>query len=480
MSNQYDVVIIGGGIVGLSILHSALIAGYDAVLLERNPDLCDGASGRNSGILCTGVDAPLGSLERALIRDSISRIRHFCKEHNVPMRECGSLICLWPWDDNDEAKLNEVLHESQMAGDSDVKLLSPREVNDIESSISTKCKGAVHIPGEIVVDPWLFALALATHCRAIGKYSGRNKEVIQTGRVAVLQSTWSCFDKSGGEHGLWKLETVGSDENFYFEASCLINAAGIDSDLLQSIGSSHIGTLPSPKFSALPRRGQYAVFSPCKTSTNNYGKLSALPVPIPTRPIQPIPLQFTKGIFVYSTLYDQLVIGPTAKDQSSRTDDVPEACVRKELTAHASRIMRSNHFDDDYKLVGEYVGIRPGTNKRDYQIHLYHRSNFITVGGIRSTGLTASLGIGRHVVQCLLSTILPPKDILETPSSEEVQRIAKLPDVKDLVKQYHERGDGTIVVDGYVYKVTHPLTKLGWDARTGLAAESCFDHVPPI
>jgi glycerol-3-phosphate dehydrogenase len=116
MSNQYDVVIIGGGIVGLSILHSALIAGYDAVLLERNPDLCDGASGRNSGILCTGVDAPLGSLERALIRDSISRIRHFCKEHNVPMRECGSLICLWPWDDNDEAKLNEVLHESQMAG----------------------------------------------------------------------------------------------------------------------------------------------------------------------------------------------------------------------------------------------------------------------------------------------------------------------------------------------------------------------------
>jgi heterodisulfide reductase subunit A-like polyferredoxin len=44
MSNhQYDVVIIGGGIVGLSILHSALIAGYDAVLLERNPDLCDGA-----------------------------------------------------------------------------------------------------------------------------------------------------------------------------------------------------------------------------------------------------------------------------------------------------------------------------------------------------------------------------------------------------------------------------------------------------
>jgi glycerol-3-phosphate dehydrogenase len=386
------------------------------------------------------------------------------------------MVCLWPWDDNEKAKLDDVLHESQMAGDSKVKLLSPTEVADLEPSISRECKGAVHIPGEIVVDPWLFALALATHCRALGKYSGRNKEVIQTGRVVVLQSTWSCFDKNSGEHGLWKLETIADgDENYYFEASCLINAAGIDSDLLQSIGSSHIDTLPSPKFSALPRRGQYAVFAPRKTSTNDHGKTRYLPKTIPLRPIQPIPSQFSKGIFVYSTLYDQLVIGPTAKDQSSRTDDVPEACVRKELTAHASRIMHSNHFDDEYKLVGEYVGIRPGTNKRDYQIHLYQRSNFITVGGIRSTGLTASLGIGRHVVQNLLPTILPTNDILEEmPSSEELKRVAKLPDVKDLVKQYHERGNGTIIVDGYVYKVTHPLTKLGWEARTGLAAESSF------
>jgi aryl-alcohol dehydrogenase-like predicted oxidoreductase len=39
----------------------------------------------------------------------------------------------------------------------------------------------------------------------------------------------------------------------------------------------------------------------------------------PTSPIQPVPSQFTKGIFVYSTLYDQLVVGPTEKDQTSRT-----------------------------------------------------------------------------------------------------------------------------------------------------------------
>lgn len=57
----YDTVIIGGGVVGLSILRTALLSGYNAILFERNPHLCDEASGRNSGIICTGVDAPAGT-----------------------------------------------------------------------------------------------------------------------------------------------------------------------------------------------------------------------------------------------------------------------------------------------------------------------------------------------------------------------------------------------------------------------------------
>lgn len=171
----YDVVVIGGGVLGLSVLRSSLLAGYTAVLLERNADLCDGASGRNSGVICTGADAAAGTLERALIRDSASRVRGFCGEHNVPARGCGSLVCLWPWDGGGEAgdaasdaatdaareRLEGVLAESRGAGDSDAALLSPREVSELEPSLAGTCRGAVHIPGEVVVDPWLFPIALA-------------------------------------------------------------------------------------------------------------------------------------------------------------------------------------------------------------------------------------------------------------------------------------------------------------------------------
>ena len=483
----YDTVIIGGGVVGLSILRASLQAGYNAILLERNPHLCNEASGRNSGVICTGVDAPSGSLERALIRDSISRVREFCVEHNVPMRECGSLVCLWPWDEHDiiitddedekkidddntlvtkpgspDDKLERVLQESLIAGDN-ATLLSSKSVLNLEPSLSSHCRGAVHIPGEIVVDPWLFPLALATHARELGKQSihGQKIDVIQTGREVVMDS--SSFNT---EEGIWNLVTRRCEkdsEDVVFQTKSIINSVGVNSDLMQKSASSVVRNINPPTFAARPRRGQYIVYS---APQNEF----------PTRPIQPVPTERTKGIFVYSTLYNQIVVGPTAKDQSSRTDDEIERSVAKELAAHATRVFDrtmgssiiQSDTDFDPTIVGEYVGIRPGTSKRDYQIQLHCHANFITVGGIRSTGLSASLGIGRHVVQSLLCSIVSRSE--EESTSVQQASPVPLPDVESLVEQYHSRGDGTINVAGHDYRVTHPLTRMGWDARTGIAS----------
>ncbi|EJK64745.1 hypothetical protein THAOC_14489, partial [Thalassiosira oceanica] len=365
----HDVAIVGGGVLGLSILRSSLLAGHTAVLLERNADLCDGASGRNSGVVCTGVDAAAGTLERALIRDSISAVRGFCEEHNVPTRECGSLVCLWPWDeqgnggeaaddsagssahphtdtadeDGSRERLKGVLAESHVAGDCDARFVSPREVSELEPSLSDACRGAVHIPGEIVVDPWLFPVALAAHAREVAAASGAEGDVIRCGVEADMER--STFDP---EEGIWTIETKptegGDGRGSTIRARCVVNAAGIDADLVQSGASSGGGGgLPGPSFEARPRRGQYAVFAASPDDSPPNGS-------VPTRPIQPVPSQFTKGIFVYSTLYDQLVVGPTALDQESRTDDAVDPDVRADLVDHASRVM-GDRFDPS-RLVG--------------------------------------------------------------------------------------------------------------------------------
>eukprot|EP00956_Cyclotella_meneghiniana_P023777 scaffold46878_cov72-Cyclotella_meneghiniana.AAC.8 len=481
----YDTVIIGGGVVGLSILRSALLAGYNAILFEKYPHILDGASGRNSGIICTGVDAAPGSLERALIRDSISNIRQFCREMNVPMRECGSLVCLWPWDDEDwddldekkadhiadgtilsddrhecHEKLLRVLRESHDAGDTNASYLSSKRVSELEPALSSKCIGAVHIPGEIVVDPFLLPLAYAVQSRELAKQSmdlrSHFDDVIQT-RTTV------CMDQAhfDSKSGLWTIMTrctKSDDKTVTIRTRSVINAAGISCESVQT-AAVEMG-VPMPDFEARPRRGQYIVYSSPGNTRDT----------VPTRPIQPVPTDRTKGIFVYSTLYDQIVAGPTAKDQTSLTDDQIEPEAARTLANHASQILgrsMSTSSNQDPDVVGEYVGIRPGTSKRDYQIQLHHSMRFITVGGIRSTGLTASLGIARHVVQCLLPTLIPPPNFSHNMIKQTCA--TPLPDVVQMVEQYHERNDGTIHLDGHSYKVTHPLTKFGWDARTGLA-----------
>ena len=148
------------------------------------------------------------------------------------------------------------------------------------------------------------------------------------------------------------------------------------------------------------------------------------------------------------------MVGPTALDQNSRTDRSIDDSVADDLDSIIKRVIPN--LDTKQALVGEYVGIRPGTDQRDFQIHLFPAKHWIAVAGIRSTGLTASLGIGNYVVR-QLSCVLGP------PNSDKVINTTPMPPVSDLISEFQE--DGHVTLNGHRYKVTHPLTKLGWSSK---------------
>lgn len=173
-------------------------------------------------------------------------------------------------------------------------------------------------------------------------------------------------------------------------------------------------------------------------------------------PIQPVPNQYSKGIFVFGSLYNQIAVGPTALDQESRTDREPDDAVATQLSNLGTKILPGLDPQADY--VGEYVGIRPGTDKRDYQIHTYPERRWISAAGIRSTGLTASLGIGRYVAKSLLPTMM---DISHEHANEDTT-LAPLPSLDSIIADFKERNDGHVTLHGHAYRVTHPLTALGW------------------
>ena len=143
-------------------------------------------------------------------------------------------------------------------------------------------------------------------------------------------------------------------------------------------------------------------------------------------------------------------------DQDSRIDREPDSRVAEQLDLVIRRVIPS--LDTESAYVGEYVGIRPGTDQRDYQIHLLPEKQWVAVAGIRSTGLTASLGIGDYVVRLLGCILEPP------PVKKPVQT-TPLPPITELIRDFHTRKDGRVVLQGHAYKVTHPLTRLGWQAQ---------------
>ena len=115
---------------------------------------------------------------------------------------------------------------------------------------------------------------------------------------------------------------------------------------------------------------------------------------------------------------------------------------------------------------------RPSTQHRDYRITAFPERNWITVGGIRSTGLTASAGIGEYVSDLYEHNLRPntnSEDMLgvteaaasPVPSNVTVCNL-KVPTLAQLAESYKRRGDGKVeVYEGTVETVTHPISIFG-------------------
>jgi glycerol-3-phosphate dehydrogenase len=108
----------------------------------------------------------------------------------------------------------------------------------------------------------------------------------------------------------------------------------------------------------------------------------------------PVPSERTKGVILFRTVFGNLAIGPTAEDQDDREDAGTDQATLETLIA------RAHHIVPDLRgisVTATYSGLRPASDQPDYVIESLKDRQWITVGSIRSTGLTASLGIAQHV-----------------------------------------------------------------------------------
>jgi len=351
-TRRFDLAVIGAGVVGCAIFRRFALGGLKCLLIERGPDVLSGVSKANSAMLHTGFDAPPGSLEHACIRAGYAEYREIHEKLNLPILETGGLIVAWTADEL--AKLPGIVAQAHQNGVGDVHQVDRAEVLRREPHLAGDVMGGVVIPGEHVIDPWSAPLAYVLQAIA------HDGEVLRG--VSV----------NGGEFDgeAWQLAT----RDGLIEARVVINAAGLQGDIVEAIAR------PSP-FTIKPRKGQFVVFD--KPAARLIGAC-----------IMPVPSERTKGVMLARTVFGNLLVGPTAEEQEDRDHEAIEQGQIEALIARAGNMLPDLARETVSAL---YAGLRTATQFKDYQIEALAERNWITVGGIRSTGLTGSLGIARHV-----------------------------------------------------------------------------------
>ncbi len=356
MNFVFDVAIIGAGAVGAAIARELSQYDLKVVLLEANSDVGMGTSKASTAIWHTGYDATPGTLESKLLKRSYPLMEEFMKEVGSPFELVGGLLIAW----NEEQlhTLPKLLEKAIQNGDTDCYLINKEEVYKQESHLGTDALGGMVVPREGILCTFTIPLACAT-------------QAVVNGVILKLNFKVTTISTKDDIH-------IISSNDEAIEARWVINAAGLFSDEI----NNHFG---HSNFKVTPRRGELII----------YDKLARRLV---KHVLLPVPTATTKGVLVSSTIYGNILLGPTAEDLPDKTATNTSANGLQSLLDKGQKILPELLQEE---VTATYSGLRAATEHSDYQISLYVEQKYICVGGIRSTGISGCLGIAEYVADLL-------------------------------------------------------------------------------
>ena len=268
---EYDQIIIGAGIVGISLGLALLERNSSAKVLIIDKEDKPGvhASGRNSGVLHAGFYYSPDSLKAKFCRLGNLELRKFCRENNIQILETGKVVVCQ--DAQDVSRLEE-LHRRGIANGVDIEIFQSEELEKIEPAAQT-------------VDKFIWSPTTAV---------GNPKEVIQKLADKFQQLGGSFLFSTQVKLIEKNREVLIKTKSSTFRAKSIVNSAGAyAADLAKQV---NVGT----EYVCLPFLGTYK-------------KSKLLPVN-PKRLVYPVPNPVNPflGVHTTITLNNELKIGPTA------------------------------------------------------------------------------------------------------------------------------------------------------------------------
>ena len=259
---MHDCVIIGGGIVGLA---TAVAVGKKnpkarVLVLEKEKELAQHQTGRNSGVIHSGIYYKPGSFKAKFAKAGAVSMVEFCKEHGIKHEVCGKVIVA-----TCEAQLPQLekLFKRGLENELPVTKLTEEQVREIEPHV--KCLAGVKVPTTGITD---YKQVCAKYAEIVRKQGGE----VKTG-VKVLR-----IHEANGTH---RIETTAGE----FEAKFLINCAGLHCDRVAKLAGLQ------PPMQIVPFRGEYYELVP---ERRHLVKTLIYPVPNPDFPF--LGVHFTKMV----------------------------------------------------------------------------------------------------------------------------------------------------------------------------------------
>jgi glycerol-3-phosphate dehydrogenase len=375
---SYDVVIIGGGIVGTAIARELSRYQVRVALLEKAPDVATGATKANNGMIHAGVEPPRGTLKRKLNVKGCRMYERWAQELKFKYKRVGSLWLITPRTLEKYRKFLPgplytlvlkyvlpyiVVLKGLINGVRGLRVVRGRKIFEMEPYAARDALAAVYVPWTAIVDPYEVAVALAENAAANGVEIFTSTEVVG-------------FLKEGDT-----IKGVVTNRGTFL-CRYVVNAAGVHADELAEMAGS-------PEYTIHPRKGVIVLFH---RRTGSYVRhcLAEIILPPPPR---------TKGGGINPTPHGNVMWGPTAVEVPDKEDvSVEPEEVQLVLTRYSTIL---SEFPKD-RVIRYFAGVRAATFTEDFVIRpAKWVRNFLHVAGIQSPGLASAPAIAEYAIQKL-------------------------------------------------------------------------------
>ncbi len=354
---QYDVAIIGAGVIGGMLARTLSQYRLSVCLLEKQHDVACGASKANSGIVHGGFDPEPETLKAKLNASGVSKLFKAAEELNVSFKNNGSMVCAFGKEE--ESMLEELFNRGITNGVAEMELLSGDEARKLEPQLAKNITAVLRVPTAGIVCPYGLTIA------AVGNAMDNGVELFRDFEVCRIEN------KNGF--------LVESKTGEKVSAKYLVNCAGAAADKIAEMAGDGF-------FEIMPRAGEYMLLD--KTAGG-----------LVSHTIFQVPSKEGKGILVSPTADGNLLIGPTASlvedyENTATTDEGLKTVARLAQKSVPSVPLRA--------VITSFTGVRASVKTGDFILQNSSKVAGLThVAAIDSPGLSCSVSIAEYVVGLL-------------------------------------------------------------------------------